>query len=210
MTNEEQEWVDALTGKAIESASTGEQLLASSVRKAFLARRESLEADALNFEPEKLELIRRKLNQAGLINETQLNRKKSNFFDLIIGIVSIKSGQAAVQKIGILVVILFIGFAISNTYLSNRADEQMLYRGAGSEAYIIDENPEARLAMLISELDLLKAEYSTEKLSYGRTLVKIKFTKEVEQFLLMKNIQIQEVDGYYSIFVSPPKVKKSQ
>ena len=130
MTNEEQEWVDALTGKAIESASTGEQLLASSVRKAFLARREILEADALNFEPEKLELIRRKLNQAGLINGTQQSRKKSNFFDLIIGIVSIKSGQAAVQKVGILVVILLIGFAISNTYLSNRADDPMLYIGA--------------------------------------------------------------------------------
>ena len=83
MTNEEQEWVDALAGKAIESALTGEQLLASSVRKAFLARRESLEADALNFEPEKLELIRRKLNQAGLINGTQQSRKKSNFFDFL-------------------------------------------------------------------------------------------------------------------------------
>ena len=210
MTHEQQEWVNALTGKEKKGASADEHLLASSVRKALLARRKSIEADALNFESEKLELIRRKLNQAGLINRTQQSRKKSIFFDFVLGIVSIKSGQAAVQKVGILVVILFIGFAFRNTYLSNRGDDQMLYRGEGGEAYIIDENPETRLKMLISELDFLKAEYSTEKLSYGRTLVKIKFTEEVKEFLRMKNIQIQEVNGYYSIFVSPPKVKTSQ
>jgi hypothetical protein len=210
MTNEEQEWLDGLRGKARATSSSDEQLLAASVRNALISRRKSIEADSLNFEPEKLELIRRKLIDKDLIVLEQKTRKVSPFFDFVLGLVSVKSGQAAIQKVGILAIVLFIGFALRDSYMSKPNENQMLYRGDGSEAYIFDDNPDSKLISIVSELELLKAEFTTEKLSYGRTLVKIKFTQDTKDYLEKKKIQVQEVNGFYSIVISPPKAKLSK
>lgn len=207
MTKEDQEWFDAIAGKSNPNSMTASQQEAVSVRRALLSRRESIEKETLDFDLKQLDLIKQNLEVAGLI-KNQRTPEKSFVINFVLGLVSIKSGQAVVQKVGIVAAILFLGLAIRSNYLETQPNEPLIYRGDGEETYIIDERPQARLENLTDGLTAIKAEYVIEKLSFGRTLVKVKATEDVTTFLLKKEIQPKLVDGYISIVISPPKVDK--
>ena len=208
MTNQEQEWIDSLAGKTTSKAKSVLQIEAAAVRRALLARRESIEKESLNFNAEQLELIRKKLVDVGLIKNQQLE-KSSLFINFLIGIVSIKSGQAVAQRVGVIAVILLIGFAIRSSYIENKKDDSIIYRGDSIETYIFDEKPDERLSNLLAGLTALNADFSTEKLSYGKTLIKIKSTEEVTAFLVDRRINPKEFNGYISLVISPPKVQNN-
>ena len=208
MTNQEQEWIDSLAGKTTSKTKSVLQIEAAAVRRALLARRESIEKESLNFNAEQLELIRKKLVDVGLIKNQQLE-KSSLIINFLIGIVSIKSGQAVAQRIGVIAVILLIGFAIRSSYIENKKDDSIIYRGDSIETYIFDEKPDERLSNLLAGLTALNADFSTEKLSYGKTLIKIKSTEEVTAFLVDRRINPKEFNGYISLVISPPKVQNN-
>lgn len=208
MTNQEQEWIDSLAGKTTSKTKSVLQIEAAAVRRALLARRESIEKDSLNFNAEQLELIRKKLADVGLIKNQQLE-KSSLIINFLIGIVSIKSGQAVAQRVGVIAVILLIGFAIRSSYIENKKDDTIIYRGDSIETYIFDEKPDERLSNLLAGLTALNADFSTEKLSYGKTLIKIKSTEEVTAFLVDRRINPKEFNGYISLVISPPKVQNN-
>lgn len=208
MTNQEQEWIDSLAGKTTSKTKSVLQIEAAAVRRALLARRESIEKESLNFNAEQLELIRKKLVDVGLIKNQQLE-KSSLIINFLIGIVSIKSGQAVAQRVGVIAVILLIGFAIRSSYIENKKDDSIIYRGDSIETYIFDEKPDERLSNLLAGLTALNADFSTEKLSYGKTLIKIKSTEEVTAFLVDRRINPKEFNGYISLVISPPKVQNN-
>ena len=208
MTNQEQEWIDSLAGKTTSKTKSVLQIEAAAVRRALLARRESIEKESLNFNAEQLELIRKKLVDVGLIKNQQLE-KSSLIINFLIGIVSIKSGQAVAQRVGVIAVILLIGFAIRSSYIENKKDDTIIYRGDSIETYIFDEKPDERLSNLLAGLTALNADFSTEKLSYGKTLIKIKSTEEVTAFLVDRRINPKEFNGYISLVISPPKVQNN-
>ena len=208
MTNQEQEWIDSLAGKTTSKTKSVLQIEAAAVRRALLARRESIEKESLNFNAEQLELIRKKIVDVGLIKNQQLE-KSSLIINFLIGIVSIKSGQAVAQRVGVIAVILLIGFAIRSSYIENKKDDTIIYRGDSIETYIFDEKPDERLSNLLAGLTALNADFSTEKLSYGKTLIKIKSTEEVTAFLVDRRINPKEFNGYISLVISPPKVQNN-
>ena len=208
MTNQEQEWIDSLAGKTTSKTKSVLQIEAAAVRRALLARRESIEKESLNFNAEQLELIRKKLVDVGLIKNQQLE-KSSLIINFLIGIVSIKSGQSVAQRVGVIAVILLIGFAIRSSYIENKKDDSIIYRGDSIETYIFDEKPDERLSNLLAGLTALNADFSTEKLSYGKTLIKIKSTEEVTAFLVDRRINPKEFNGYISLVISPPKVQNN-
>jgi hypothetical protein len=208
MTNQDQEWIDSLAGKTTSKTKSVLHLEAAAVRRALLARRESIEKESLNFNAEQLELIRKKLVDVGLIQNQQL-KKSSLIINFLIGIVSIKSGQAVAQRVGVIAVILLIGFAIRSSYIENKKDDSIIYRGDSIETYIFDEKPDERLSNLLAGLTALNADFSTEKLSYGKTLIKIKSTEEVTAFLVDRRINPKEFNGYISLVISPPRVQNN-
>ena len=206
MLSEDQEWNDALTGKANVWPQTASQIEANSVRRVLLARRESIEKDALNFDQEKLEPIKRKLLKQGFLQAKHLGR--SNYFvSFVQGLTSINSGTAVVQKAGLIAVILFVGYALQVAYFGPRNDDTMLLRGDINVTYIIDEKFEDKLNELVAGLTSIKAEFTLEKESYGKTLLKIKSSDAVLTYLSEKRIMPKVIDGYISIVLTPPTVK---
>ncbi|CAN1494215.1 hypothetical protein MCEMIEM12_00283 [Burkholderiaceae bacterium] len=83
----------------------------------------------------------------------------------------------------------------------------MLLRGDSDVIYIIDEKFEEKLHELVSGLTAIRAEFTQEKESYGKTLLKIKSSDAVITYLTDKRIEPKVVDGYITIVVTPPKIQ---
>lgn len=206
MKNDNQEWLDALAGKVNGGPQTASQIEAGAVRRVLTARREIIEKEALNFDPRKLEPIKLKLLKEGFLQDKSV-RSSNPLVGLVQGLISTNSGTAVVKKIGIIAVILFVGFALRVTYFGPKNDDAMLFRGDTNTTYIIDEKFEEKLNELVTGLTAIKAEFTQEKESYDKTLLKIKSTDAVLAYLSEKRIEPKVVDGYISIVVTPPKVQ---
>ena len=206
MKSEDQEWLDALAGKVNGKPQTLSQIEAAAVRRVLISRRESIENDALNFNPQKLELIKRKLLNEGFLQYKSVN-SSNPLVSFVRGLTSINSGTAVVQKIGVIAVLLFAGLALHVTYFGPKNDKAMLLRGDSDVIYIIDEKFEEKLHELVSGLTAIGAEFTQEKESYGKTLLKIKSSDAVITYLTDKRIEPKVVDGYITIVVTPPKIQ---
>jgi len=206
MKKEDQEWLDTLAGKVNAGHETASQIEAGAVRRMLIARRVSIEKDALNFDPQKLEPIKRKLLKEGFLQDKSV-MSSNPFVSFVQGLTSINSGTAVVQKIVVIAVILFVGFALRVTYFGPKNDGAMLLRGDANVTYIIEEKFEEKLSELVSGLTAIKAEFTQEKESYGKTLLKIKSSDPVLTYLSEKRIEPKVVDGYISIIVTPPKIQ---
>lgn len=206
MKKEDQEWFDALAGKANYVPKTGSQIEADAVRRALTARRDSIEKDALNFEPQKLEAIKTKLRKEGFLQDT--SAKSSNpFVSFIQGITSINSGTAVIQKIGVIAAILFVGLALRVTYFGPKNDDAMLLRGDANVTYIIDANVENKVNELVTGLKDIKAEFTQKQESYGKVTIEIRSSDAVLAYLNEKRIDPKVIDGYITIVVTPPNLK---
>jgi len=206
MKKEDQEWLDTLAGKVNSEHETASQIEAGAVRRVLIARRASIEKDTLNFDPQKLEPIKRKLLKEGFLKDKSF-MSSNPLVSFVQGLTSINSGAAAVQKIIVIAVILFVGFALRVTYFGPKNDNAMLFRGDANMTYIIDEKFEEKLNELVAGLTAIKAEFTQNKESYGKTLIKIKSSDAVLAYLSGKRIEPEVVDGYISIVVTPPKVQ---
>ncbi len=206
MKNEDQEWFDALAGKVNNGPQTASQIEADSVRRALTARRNSIEKDALNFNPQKLEPIKVKLRKEGFLQDNSA-RSSNPLVSFIQGITSINSGTAVVQKIGVIAVILFVGLALRVTYFGPKNDDAMLLRGDANVTYIIDTNVENKVNELVTGLKDIKAEFTQEQESYGKIAIKIRSSDAVLAYLSEKRIDPKVIDGYISIVVTPPNLK---
>ena len=206
MKNEDQEWLDVLAGKVNGVPQTASQIEASAVRRVLTSRRRSIENAALNFDPQKLKQIKRKLINEGFLQDKSV-RSSNPLVSFVQGLTSINSGTALVQKIGVIAVILLAGFALRATYFEPKNDNVMLLRGDANVTYIIDEKFEEKLNELASGLTAIKAEFTQEKESYGKTLLKIKSSDAVITYLIDKRIEPKVVDSYISIVVAPPKAQ---
>lgn len=206
MKKEDQEWLDALAGKVNYGPQTASQIEADAVRRALTARRDSIEKDALNFDPRRLEPIKIKLRKEGFLKDK--SAKSSNpLVSFIQGLTSTGSGTAVVQKIGVIAVILFVGFALRVTYFGPKNDDVMLLRGDANVTYIIDGNVENKVNELVTGLKDIKAEFTQEQESYGKVAIKIRSSDAVLAYLSEKRIDPKVIDGYISIVITPPNLK---
>jgi hypothetical protein len=206
MKKEDQEWFDALAGKVNAGPQTAPQIEADAVRRALTARRDSIEKDALNFDPRKLEAIKIKLRKEGFLQDK--SAKSSNpLVSFIQGLTSTSSGTAVVQKIGVVAAILFVGFALRVTYFGPKNDDAMLLRGDANVTYIIDGNVEKKVNELVTGLKDIKAEFTQEQESYGKVAIKIRSSDAVLAYLSEKRIDPKVIDGYISIVITPPNLK---
>ncbi len=206
MKNDDQDWFDALSGKISGDVQTASQIEAHSVRRVLTARRDSIENDALNFNPQKLEQIKIKLRKSGFLQDNSASNSNP-IVSFIQGLTSTNSGTAVVQIIAVAAVILFIGFALRVTYFGPKNDGAMLMRGEPNVTYIIDEKFEEKLNELVAGLTAIKAEFTLEKESYGKVLIKIKSSDAVLVYLSEKRIEPTVINGYISIVITPPKAR---
>lgn len=206
MKKEDQEWLDVLAGKVNDGPQTAPQIEADAVRRALTARRDSIEKDALNFDPRKLEAIKIKLRKEGFLQDK--SAKSSNpLVSFIQGLTSTSSGTAVIQKIGVIAVILFVGFALRVTYFGPKNEDAMLLRGDANVTYIIDGNVENKVNELVTGLKDIKAEFTQEQESYGKVAIKIRSSDAVLAYLSEKRIDPKVIDGYISIVITPPNLK---
>lgn len=67
MKNDDQEWLDTLAGKSQDSKLSTQQIEAAAVRRALLARRESIERDSEKFDPVQFKKVKQTLMKHGYL-----------------------------------------------------------------------------------------------------------------------------------------------
>jgi hypothetical protein len=210
MNNNDQEWFDALAGKASIEEESILKIEAIAVRRALIARRTAIESDAKEFNEKDFDSLKKSLIKAGFLKEKN-HHKFQSIANLFFGRASSTSSSAVIQRIGIFAaIILIIGIIVKGVYIPSKPEDNMLLRGDGDITYIIDENPEKKYREYIADLNNIKAEYTSEKQSYGKISLKIKSSEEVEEYLYTKRINnIKVVDGYINIVITPPQSNKN-
>ena len=207
MTHDEQEWLDALAGKASGSNLSPTQIEALTVRRALTAYRAEIEEEVKNFNSEEFEKFKAKLIKQGLI-KSEAKSFLSSLLDIAPGLASSSgAGVGVAQKVGIVALVLVIGLALNVSYFSPKNDDAMLLRGDVNVTYIIDANVESKVNELVTGLKDIKAEFSQEQESYGKVAIRIKSSDEVLTYLSIKRIEPKVIDGYIAIVVTPPNLK---
>lgn len=206
MNKVDQEWLDALAGKNVGPNESLAQIEATAVRHALIARRNSIEQEIENFDPIKFEAFKAKLIKQRLL-KTESKSVWKKLMAIVLGASNSSSSLLVAQRFGLAVTVIAVGLALNMSYSPPKNDDAMVFRGDATVTYIIDEKVDQKLNELISGLNIIKAEFTQEQQSYGKTLLKIKSTYEVLTFLSEKRIEPKVIDGYISIVVSPPNAQ---
>lgn len=213
MTNENQEliasdkWLKALARTSVGQSQTAEENEAASVRRALIARRNSYEREAENFDHQRFEAFKAKLVEKKLI-KSESKSLWGSLLDFTLGASSSSaSGVGVAQKVGVVALILVIGLALKVSYFDPQNEDVMRLRGDANVTYIIDANVESKVNEIVNGLKEIKAEFTQEQESYGKVSLKIKSSDEVLTYLSGKRIEPKEIDGHITIVVTPPNLK---
>jgi hypothetical protein len=209
---QDEQWLEALAGRPDAQADKDLNREAGALRRALEVNRQLLEDKVPAVDEAHLQQLMFRLRREGLTGGAKTSA--STHWQQLAARVSLR-GLASVEAIArkpatwafAASLIFAIGFALRGPYFGPKNDDTMLLRGGGDVTFIIDEKAEQKLSELVTGLNGIKAEFTQEQESYGKTLLKIKSTNEVLAFLAEKRIEPRVVDGYISIIVTPPKVQ---
>jgi hypothetical protein len=209
MKNTDQQWLDALAGQSSSEPRSQSEIEGAAVRNALSKRRNEIENDSMNFNSKGFDAIQNSLKNTGFLQDRKKTKIQS-LNSLFFGASETSGNTISIQKIGVIaVVLLLVGLAIRVNYPGPKPDEKMLFRGNGTESYIYDNDPEKKSEELISSLEKINAEIIVENQSYGKVLIKIKSTEKIQEFLIEKRIMdFNVIDGYITLIITPPQVKK--
>jgi hypothetical protein len=165
----DQQWLDALAGRANANADPSTTAQAQALRTAMLARRYAIEQATQHADPAALEALRARLQREGLLNAIGSNAKQPSWFGALWQKVSPSlTGSIAVPLWSVAAtVVLGIGVVVQIGLLGNGGmDEANVMRG-GSATLLMVANPAARLAELSTGLTQANAHYVVLKKDNG-------------------------------------------
>jgi hypothetical protein len=166
---DDQQWLDALAGRANANADPATTAQAQALRTAMLARRYAIEQATQHADPAEFEALRARLQREGLLNATVSNAKQPSWLGALWQKVSPSlTGSVAVPLWSVAAtVVLGIGVVVQIGLLGNGGvDEANVMRG-GSATVLVVANPTARLLELSTGLTQANAHYVVLKKGNG-------------------------------------------
>jgi hypothetical protein len=166
---DDQQWLDALAGRANANADPATTAQAQALRTAMLARRYAIEQATQHADPAEFEALRARLQREGLLNATVSNAKQPSWLGALWQKVSPSlTGSVAVPLWSVAAtVVLGIGVVVQIGLLGNGGvDEANVMRG-GSATVLVVANPTARLLELSTGLTQANAHYVVLKKDNG-------------------------------------------
>ncbi len=208
ISKEDQDWLNALSGKSPEGIDPFVSAQAAAVRKALIARREAVETDAKSMGNSGLDEIRTRLQREGLMDSAETGQLKDGWWPRvkeILGIGSVGGGMKVAPVWGVaatLVLAVLVTFQVYEPQL----DEASIYRGDPSTTTLIVENPDIRANEIVAGIKALSSdEVEVSRLKDGRIQLRIKDSQRVQDYLLNQRIEAMAVDGIIRIDVVPKK-----
>lgn len=208
ITEEDQDWLDALSGKSLERIDPFVSAQAAAVRKALIARREAIETDAKRMGNRSLDEIRTRLQREGLMDSAEPDQLKDGWWQRlkeILGVGSVGGGMKAAPVWGVAATLVLVVLVTVQVY-DPPPDEASIYRGDPNTATLIVENPEIRANEIVAGIKALSSdEVELARLKDGRIQLKIKDSQRVQEYLLDQRIEAMAVEGIIRIDVIPTK-----
>ena len=208
ITEEDQDRLDALSGKSLERIDPFVSAQAAAVRKALIARREAIETDAKRMGNRSLDEIRTRLQREGLMDSAEPDQLKDGWWQRlkeILGVGSVGGGMKAAPVWGVAATLVLVVLVTVQVY-DAPPDEASIYRGDPNTATLIVENPEIRANEIVAGIKALSSdEVELARLKDGRIQLKIKDSQRVQEYLLDQRIEAMAVEGIIRIDVIPTK-----
>ena len=206
ISKEDLDWLDALSGKSSASVDPFVAAQASAVRKAMLARREAIEADANSVGTRGLKDIRARLQREGLMEfADESSSQKKGLWSRVMEITGIGSGggMRAAPIWGVAATIILAVLVTFQVY-DPQPDEASIYRGNPNTTTLIVENPEIRVSEIVAEIRALSSDgVEITRLEDGRIQLKIKDSPRIQDYFWDQRIEAMAVDGIILIDVVP-------
>ena len=201
ISKEEQDWLDALSGKSPAGIDPFVAAQASAVRKAMVARREAIETDATNAGNRGLDEIRTRLHCEGLMAAAESVQRERQWWHRMMEIIGFGSGSGmkAAPVWGVAMTIILAVLVTFQVY-EPQPDEASIYRGVPNTTTLIVENPEVRANEIVAGIEALSSKgVEVSRLKDGRIQLKIKDSPRVQDYLLDQRIEAIAVDGIVRI-----------
>lgn len=205
ISKDDHDWIDALSGKTSASIDPFIVAQASAVRKAMLARREAIEADANSVGNRGLNEIRARLQREGLMEFAESSSRKKGLWSRVMEITGIGSGggMRAAPIWGVAATVMLAVLVTFQVY-DPQPDEASIYRGNPNTTTLIVENPEIRVSEIVAEIRALSSDgVEITRLEDGRIQLKIKDSPRIQDYFWDQRIEAMAVDGIILIDVVP-------
>ena len=207
ISKEDQDWLDALSGKSPEGIDPLVLAQASAVRNALVSRREAIESDANSVGDSGLNEIRARLQREGLMDSPKGGQQKNGWWLRtieIFGLIS-RGGGAKAAPIWGLAVVLVATVLVTIQVRAPEENEADILRGDPSVTTLIVDNPLQRANELLAALKPLTGAVEVSQLSGGRFQLRVQDSQKVSDFLAEQRIEPNVVGGYITIDVVPKK-----
>lgn len=212
ITNEDQQWLDALAGH--EASDPLLNAHAQVVRRALHQRRQEIEVDAAQERSEELARLLTRLQQEGLIRSESVPTK-SWLHKLLAWLTpdsqahggSIVSSRALSRVIPLAVLLALAGAAIWLTLQGRvpQVDERLIYRGDPNVVTLLVDDPEQRAKTLEAELKALPGTVKVQALKPNGWLLHVQDSNSVRDYLATQRIEGVAVNGEITLLVLPSK-----
>ena len=206
-SKEDQDWLDALSGKSPEGIDPLVLAQASAVRNALTSRRDAIESDANSVGDSGLNEIRARLQREGLMDSPEGGQLENGWWARVIevfGLIS-RGGGAKTAPIWGLAVVLVATVLVTIQVRAPEENEAYILRGNPSVTTLIVDNPLQRANELLAGLKQLTGAVEVSQLSGGRFQLRVQDSQKVSDFLAEQRIEPNVVGGYITIDVVPKK-----
>lgn len=206
-SKEDQDWLDALSGKSPEGIDPLVLAQASAVRNALTSRRDAIESDANSVGDSGLNEIRARLQREGLMVSPKGGQQKNGWWARVIEVFGLilRGGGAKAAPIWGLAVVLVATVLVTIQVRAPEENEAYILRGNPSVTTLIVDNPLQRANELLAGLKQLTGAVEVSQLSGGRFQLRVQDSQKVSDFLAEQRIEPNVVGGYITIDVVPKK-----
>ncbi len=208
ISKEDQDWLDTLSGKSPEGAEPFVSAQSLAVRKALTARREAIEADAIQTGMHGLEKIRARLQREGLMDSAQTGQPKNGWWHRVKEILGVGFAGREMKMAPLWGVATTVVFAVLVTFQIHapQTDEALSYRGVPNTTTLIVENPEVRANEIVAGIKALSYDgIEMIRLKDGDIQLKIQDSPRVQEYLLAQRIEAITTEGIIRIDVVSKK-----
>jgi len=205
----DQDWLDALSGRPREGADALELAQAAAVRRALIERRNTIEADIRVSSEDQFQKLRARLQAEGLLKEPKVPRHSiaTNFINWLgtFGERTSNGGVAWQRWGAVALVVLGVTTVVQlGVTLSNSESEVDLMRGGTATVLIVDD-VNASLIQLRAGLDSANAKYTVKQLSNGRLEIDVQSDAAAIGYLESHRIEPIVKDNSMRIIIQPKK-----
>lgn len=205
--DDDQDWLNALAGKAPENMDPVMRAQAAAVRQAAVTRREAIETDAQQHaHGQALARLQARLGSEGLLQTPDEKPVTHSWLGKVLGLFGWGAGGGArVISAWSVAAVLVLGVLVAYQVRGPQPDEVDVYRGNPNVTMLIVANPAQRAEELRAQLTALGGEVEVKPVAKARVQVRVKDAPAIRDYLLAQRIDPLPVDGYITLVLAPVK-----